>query len=652
MPGSVIVGGARTPIGKLSGALKWFTAMDLGGFAITAALERSGISGDQVDYVIMGHVIQAGAGQITARQAAVKGGIPMDVPALTVNKVCLSGLNAIAMADQLISAGEFDVVVAGGMESMTNGPYLLPGARAGYRYGDNKIVDATAHDALYCAFDLRGMGDSTEFYSKQKALTREDQDAYSAQSHERAVTARKNGLFDDEIVPVTVPQRRGDPITVTDDEGVREGTTAASLAKLRPAFSADGTVTAGSASPDLRRRRRGGGDVAGQGRGARRAGAGRDRGARCGRRARTRRCCPSRRTRSSKPSGGRAKPRPTWTCSRSTRRSPRSPCSRCATWTSTTATSTSTAARSRWATPSARPGRGSRCTWPSSSAAAAAGSARPDCAAAAARARPCSCTSAPDTRQTNATRGLRSMADMTGQVALVTGGIRGIGRAISERLAARGVTIAAGYSRGTDAAEKFVADHPGATTHQGNIGSAEDCERVISEVLQAHGKLDILVNNAGITLDKTVRKMTVEDWDRVIQVNLSGAFYLSRAILQHMLDRGSGRIINISSVIGEAGNIGQANYAASKSGLFGLTMSLAQETARKGITVNSVAPGYISTEMVQAVPQEALQKVIAKIPVGRLGEPDEIARVVEFLADPDSGFITGQIYSANGGQYM
>ena len=194
------------------------------------------------------------------------------------------------------------------------------------------------------------------------------------------------------------------------------------------------------------------------------------------------------------------------------------------------------------------------------------------------------------------------MADMTGQVALVTGGIRGIGRAISERLAARGVTVAAGYSRGTDAAEKFVADHPGATTHQGNIGSAEDCERVISEVLQAHGKLDILVNNAGITLDKTVRKMTVEDWDRVIQVNLSGAFYLSRAILQHMLDRGSGRIINISSVIGEAGNIGQANYAASKSGLFGLTMSLAQETARKGITVNSVAPGYISTEMVQAVP--------------------------------------------------
>ena len=244
------------------------------------------------------------------------------------------------------------------------------------------------------------------------------------------------------------------------------------------------------------------------------------------------------------------------------------------------------------------------------------------------------------------------MADMTGQVALVTGGIRGIGRAISERLAARGVTVAAGYSRGKEAADKFVADHPGASVHQGNIGSDEDCERVIQEVLDTHGRLDILVNNAGITMDKTVRKMTPEDWDQVIQVNLSGAFYLSRAILQHMLDRGSGRIINISSMIGEAGNIGQANYAAAKAGLFGLTMSLAQETARKGITVNSVAPGYISTEMVQAVPKEALDKVIAKIPVGRLGEPDEIARVVEFLADPDSGFITGQIYSVNGGQYM
>jgi acetoacetyl-CoA reductase len=244
------------------------------------------------------------------------------------------------------------------------------------------------------------------------------------------------------------------------------------------------------------------------------------------------------------------------------------------------------------------------------------------------------------------------MADMTGQVALVTGGVRGIGRAISDRLAARGVTVAAGYSRGKDVADAFCEAHPGATAHQGNIGSAEDCERVIREVLEAHGKLDILVNNAGITLDKTVRKMTGEDWDRVVQVNLSGAFYLSRAILQHMLDRGSGRIVNISSIIGEAGNIGQANYAAAKSGLFGLTMSLAQETARKGITVNSVAPGYISTEMVQAVPQEALAKVVAKIPVGRLGEPDEVARVVEFLADPDSGFITGQIYSVNGGQYM
>lgn len=248
MPGSVIVGGARTPIGKLGGSLKGFTAMDLGGFAIRSALERAGVNGDQVDYVIMGHVIQAGAGQITARQAAVKGGIPMSVPALTVNKVCLSGLNAIAMADQLIGYGEFDVVVAGGMESMTQGPYLLPKARSGYRYGNDEIIDATAHDALFCAFDQLGMGAATETYTKLRGISREEQDAYSAGSHGRAAEAQKNGLFDDEIVAVEVPQRRGDPIVVTEDEGVRADATAETLAKLRPAFAADGTVTAGSSS--------------------------------------------------------------------------------------------------------------------------------------------------------------------------------------------------------------------------------------------------------------------------------------------------------------------------------------------------------------------------------------------------------------------
>jgi NAD(P)-dependent dehydrogenase (short-subunit alcohol dehydrogenase family) len=192
----------------------------------------------------------------------------------------------------------------------------------------------------------------------------------------------------------------------------------------------------------------------------------------------------------------------------------------------------------------------------------------------------------------------------------------------------------------------------GASIHQGNIGSHEDCVRVINEVLDQHGRLDILVNNAGITIDKTARKMTASDWDRVIAINLSGAFYLSQAILQHMLDRGSGRIVNISSVIGSSGNIGQVNYAAAKSGMFGLTMSLAQETARKGITVNTVTPGYISTDMTAAVPEAAMEKVLAKIPVGRLGEPDEVARVVEFLADPDSAYITGQIYAVNGGMYM
>jgi acetyl-CoA C-acetyltransferase len=220
----------------------------LGGVAIKAALERAGISGDQVDYVIMGHVIQAGAGQITARQAAVRGGIPMDVPALTINKVCLSGLDAIALADQLIAGGEFDVVVAGGMESMTNGPHLLSGARSGYRLGNGELVDSTMNDALFCSFDEMGMGPATETYTKIKNISRQEQDAFAAMSHGRAAEAQKNGVFEEEIVPVPVPQRKGDPVLVTEDEGVRPETTAESLGRLRPAFAPDGTVTAGSSS--------------------------------------------------------------------------------------------------------------------------------------------------------------------------------------------------------------------------------------------------------------------------------------------------------------------------------------------------------------------------------------------------------------------
>jgi acetyl-CoA C-acetyltransferase len=253
MPGSVIVSGARTPIGKLLGSLKGFQAVDLGGIAIEAALSRAGISGDQVDYVVMGQVLQAGAGQITARQAAVKGGIPMTVPSITINKVCLSGLDAIALADQLISAGEFDVVVAGGMESMTNAPHLLPGARAGYKYGNGTLIDSMAHDGLFCAFDQVAMGESTERYNAKLGISRQEQDDFSARSHELAAAAQKNGAYDDEIVAVPIPQRavagkQTDPVLVTTDEGARPETTVESLAKLRPAFAADGTITAGSAS--------------------------------------------------------------------------------------------------------------------------------------------------------------------------------------------------------------------------------------------------------------------------------------------------------------------------------------------------------------------------------------------------------------------
>ena len=256
------------------------------------------------------------------------------------------------------------------------------------------------------------------------------------------------------------------------------------------------------------------------------------------------------------------------------------------------------------------------------------------------------------------------------RVALVTGGARGIGAAIGQRLAQEGAAVAAGYWRHQEPAQKFLetmtAEYPGRriTLHEGNIGVADDCRRVLQEVIDQHGRLDILVNNAGITVDRTAAKMTDEDWQRVIAVNLSGAFFMAQAALEHMIARGTGRIINVSSVIGEPGNIGQANYAASKSGMFGLTKSLAREALFQlsradrpvgdgvGLTVNAVTPGYIATDMFAAIPEKVVDRIRGQIPVGRLGRPDEIARVVAFLAADESAYITGQVWSVNGGLDM
>jgi acetoacetyl-CoA reductase/3-oxoacyl-[acyl-carrier protein] reductase len=260
---------------------------------------------------------------------------------------------------------------------------------------------------------------------------------------------------------------------------------------------------------------------------------------------------------------------------------------------------------------------------------------------------------------------------LAGRVAFVTGGTRGIGAAIAESLANQGATVAVGYSRDRDSAERFVADlttktgphGASASAHQGNVGSPGDCRRTIDEVIESHGRLDILVNNAGITMDKTVAAMTEDDWHSVLAVNLSGTFFLSQAALAHMVERGSGRIVNVSSVVGETGNIGQANYAASKSGLFGLTKTLAKEAAYQlakvgkdrdgiGITVNTVTPGLIATEMTANIPDKVMAKLTSQIPVGRAGMPEEVARVVHFLAADASSYITGQVWSVNGGMDM
>ena len=248
-PVSVIVAGARTPMGRMSGSLKGFSGSDLGGFAIKGALEKAGVKGEDVDYVIMGQVLTAGEGQIPARQAAIKGGIPLNVPALTVNKVCLSGIDAIALADQLIRAGEFDIVVAGGQESMTNAPHLLPKSRDGFKYGDVQLRDSMAYDGLHDVITDQAMGSLTETTNQGgDSFSREEQDEFAAGSHTKAAQAWADGKFDDEVVAVEIPQRKGDPVVFKNDEGVRADTTAESLGRLRPAFDKSGTITAGSAS--------------------------------------------------------------------------------------------------------------------------------------------------------------------------------------------------------------------------------------------------------------------------------------------------------------------------------------------------------------------------------------------------------------------
>ena len=386
MTTSVIVAGARTPIGKLMGSLKDFSGSDLGAIAIKGALEKAGVPASLVEYVIMGQVLTAGAGQMPARQSAVAAGIGWDVPALSINKMCLSGIDAIALADQLIRAGEFDVVVAGGQESMTRAPHLLMNSREGYKYGDVTVLDSMAYDGLHDVFTDQPMGALTELRNDADKFTRLEQDEFAAVSHQKAAAAWKDGVYADEVVPVSIPQRKGDPIEFAEDEGIRANTTAESLGGLRPAFRKDGTITAGSASQISD----GGCAVVVMNKAkAQELGltlAVRDRRPRCRCRARLHAAVPAGERHQE---GGRARRASPWTSStssRSTRPSPRwrSPRPASSVW--TPPRSTATAAPSRSATRSACPARGSCCMPRWSSPAAAPATRSPHCAVPEARA--------------------------------------------------------------------------------------------------------------------------------------------------------------------------------------------------------------------------------------------------------------------------
>jgi acetyl-CoA C-acetyltransferase len=633
----VIVAAARTAVGKFGGTLSKTPAPELGAAVIASLLERAKLTGDQIGEVILGQVLAAGSGQNPARQTVIKSGLPQSVPAMTINAVCGSGLKAVMLAAQAIRDGDYEIGIAGGQENMSLAPHVLLGSREGQRMGDWKMVDSMITDGLWDVYNKYHMGITAENVAKKYEVSREKQDALALASQQKAAAAQEGGRFKDEIVPFSIAQKKGDPILFTADEFINKKTSAEALAGLRPAFDKAGSVTAGNAS-------------------------GINDGAAAvvvmtAQRAQQLGLTPLARIASYAtvaldpafmgmgpvPASQKALQRAGW--------KPQDldlleineafAAQACAVnnemgW------DTSKVNVNGGAIAIGPPDRRLGLPHPGDAPARDGQAQRQEGHRLAVHRRRHGCCNV-----------RREMSK--GRIAYVTGGMGGIGTSLCQRLHRDGFKVIAGCGPSRDHAKWLGEQAALGFEFHGSVGNVGDWDSTVdafAKVRAEHGPVDVLVNNAGITRDGMFRKMTRADWDAVIETNLTSLFNVTKQVIDAMVERGWGRIINISSVNGEKGQFGQTNYSAAKAGMHGFTMALAQEVASKGVTVNTVSPGYIATDMVKSIRQDVLDKIVAGIPVKRLGTPQDIASMVSWVASEESGFATGADFSVNGGLHM
>src|SRR6266403_895266 len=653
----VIVAATRTAVGKFGGTLSRTPAPELGAAVVIELLRRARLNGDQIDELIFGQVLTAGSGQNPARQTVIKGGLPQSVPAMTINAVCGSGLKAVMLGAQAIRDGDSKIVIAGGQESMSMAPHLLPGSRDGQRMGDWKLVDSMIVDGLLDVYNKYHMGITAENVAKKYEISREKQDMLALHSQQKAAAAQEAGRFKDEIVPFSIAQKKGDPIIFASDEFINKKTNAEALAGLRPAFDKDGTVTAGNASGlndgaagvvlmtaqnaaqlDLKPLAR----IASYA---------------------TVALDPSIMGMGPVPASKKALQRAGW--------KPQDldlleineafAAQACAVnnemgWDTSKVNVNGGAIAighpigasgcrilvtllHEMIRRDAKKGLASLCIGGGMGVALAVERS----------------VEGSKTRHIN-TSSEHYMAT-TKRIALVTGGMGGLGEAICIKLAKLGDTVATTYSPTNMKSQEWLTS----MKEQGyqfyaypcDVTDWDSCQACIRKVSEDLGPVDVLVNNAGVTRDMTFKKMDKSNWDAVMHANLDSCFNMTKQVCDGMMDRGWGRVINISSVNGQKGALGQTNYSAAKAGMHGFTKALALEVVRKGVTVNTISPGYIGTKMVMAIPKEVLDsKIIPQIPMGRLGKPEEVAGLVAYLASEEAAFVTGANIAINGGQHM